>query len=124
MTPHSGPCRWAKEGEEFYCIDCGRIYDPDDIKPPSTGDENSNEAADAIRPSAGTMREKVWRILADEGPRAEFQLEKRLRWPGNTIRPRLWELKKQGRIVQGPEKVKTPSGRSAWLYHAGEVENR
>ena len=127
MSTHTGPCRWEKVGLEYRCIDCGLIYDPDDVwapRAPSQGDPNSDGARDKIQPIAKRSREIVYRLLDEEGPKAAFQIEKRLEWPGDTVRPRLWELVKQGRITKGPEKVKTPSGNPAWLYRVVKVELR
>jgi len=81
---------------------------------PSTGDENSDEAADAVMEVAGAQRRRVLDELAvDFGSSQE--LEERLGLPGNSVRPRLWELRKAG-LIERVGKGLTPSGRSCWRY--------
>ena len=101
------------------CRSCGKqrnfklVHFP---PPPSQGDENSDAAADSMESLADSKRRQVYELLSESGPLAEWQIERKLGWPGNTVRPRLWELEKAGRITKGPDKNFTPSGRSAWLY--------
>lgn len=91
--------------------------------PPTTGDENSREAADAIAPDAGTLRDRVLSVIRDrpEGI-TEWELEEALGLDGNTVRPRLAELEARGMVHREGKKVRPSSGRNTWLYHATKEE--
>ena len=84
--------------------------------PPSTPDENSQEAAESVILSAGTWRRRVAEYVAEHGPVAEWQIERGLRLAGNTTRPRVWELHRAGVIRRIEAKGTTPSGRACWRY--------
>lgn len=83
--------------------------------PPSTPEPHSLAAAAAILPVVGTRRAIVLQAIQDHGPIAEWQLEALLGWPGNTIRPRIWELIQVG-LIERQGTIPTPSGRTSWLY--------
>lgn len=84
--------------------------------PPSTSDENSQAAAASMIASAGTLRRVVLSCIGNNRGIAEWDLERRLSLPGNTVRPRVWELLKAGVIRRLDEKGVTPSGRACYLY--------
>lgn len=88
----------------------------DHVPPPSTPDSHSREAAERIKGVAFTIRNEVLLTIARRGPIAEWEIERILDLPGNTVRPRVWELMKQGAILRTDERGTTPSGRSCYLY--------
>ena len=110
-----GICRYCG-GKGGSCRGCGGTGYAS--TPPSMPDENSEAASDAIEPVAGTLRARVLAAVKEHGPVAEHELERILVTSGNTIRPRLWELERDGRIERHPEKGRTPSGRACWRYIA------
>ncbi len=70
-------------------------------EPPSVAIDTSEAAALAIQPKAGTLRSRVLSVIRGRGPRGatEREIEYVLRLPGNTVRPRLWEL--EGNVPAG-----------------------
>lgn len=70
-------------------------------EPPSVPVDTSETAALEILPRAGTIRANVLAFIRHRGPRGatEREVEHALRLPGNTARPRLWEL--EGNVPAG-----------------------
>src|SRR6266550_602607 len=70
-------------------------------EPPSVAIDTSEAAALAIQPKTGTLRSQVLSVIRGRGPRGatEREIEYVLRLPGNTVRPRLWEL--EGNVPAG-----------------------
>lgn len=114
-----------------------RLRDPDDEQPPKQrGTEGlpmfdmpppaqqhsptSVAAADAIKPNAGTLREKVHEFLVQCGWRGatDEEIQDGLHMDPNTERPRRIELVKAGRAAGTETKRKTKSGRSAQVWRA------
>ena len=72
----------------------------------------SRQAATEIEPTSGSLRELVYRLLAENGPLTDEQIAAQLGMNPSTQRPRRIELVKAGRVVQaGWERTK--SGRKA-----------
>lgn len=69
---------------------------------------------------AAAIRERVYAHLAALRPDGaiEQEMEFTLALHGNTLRPRLWELEKAGRVVKTDETRLTLSGRQARVYKA------
>ena len=86
--------------------------------PPATADPNSQAAAESMVLSAGNLRRAVFMAVEKWGPISAQELEAHLEMPGNTLRPRLWELHRAGYIERIPEKGVTSSGRACWRYVA------
>ena len=78
----------------------------------------SFDAATAIKPDAGTLREQVFQFLSGRGSVGATDLEMQELIPMNpsTQRPRRIELLNAERIVDTGEKRKTPSGRNATVW--------
>lgn len=77
--------------------------------------DTSKAAAKAIAVNTGTLRWKVLFALRYLGMTAE-ELEQNLGLSGNTVRPRLVELRKAGMVAQSEHTALTRSGRAACLW--------
>jgi predicted transcriptional regulator len=82
--------------------------------------DTSVAAAEIIRPSAAAIRARVADHVARCGDfgATEQEIEQALALPGNTVRPRLWELEKAGQVVKSIKTRLTRSGRQARVYVA------
>ena len=79
--------------------------------------ETSREAAEAIKPTASNLRERVYRAIVEHGPMTDEQIALLLGMNPSTERPRRIELVSAGRVVEtGWERTK--SGRKATLWGA------
>jgi hypothetical protein len=95
---------------------------------PTNGTATSAMAAESMRESAPIIRERIYQTILGQGLRGctAAELERVLRIPGNTIRPRLCELrgdKERGlpvRITTMGEMRYTESGRRAIAWIAIE----
>lgn len=89
---------------------------------PHSGPRTSRDAAADIRPHVATLRARVLAHLASCGERGATaqELEGALNLSGNTIRPRLVELRETGCVEDSGTTRKTASGRSAvvWRFKA------
>jgi hypothetical protein len=83
--------------------------------PPTTADEMSREAAASMLDAAGGVRRKVAECIKRYGPVAAWRIEQILGVEGNTVRPRIWELKRGG-LVEERGSGLTPSGRRCHHY--------
>jgi predicted transcriptional regulator len=92
----------------------GPIFD----RPPASNDTTSREAADAIAPSANTLRGRVLQFLRIMGPNTAQCLEAELPMDGNTLRPRLRELVKAGLVCDSGERRTLSNGRKAIIWRA------
>lgn len=86
---------------------------------PAAPDAHSRAAADGIAPVAGSLRARVLALIVARGAMTEQEVEQALGLPGNTVRPRLWELERDG-AIQKADKGTTASGRACWRYVAIE----
>jgi len=78
--------------------------------------DTSLEAYNSILPDLSKKQKVVMGALfLLNGSATNEEISTYLQWPINTITPRTGELLKQRLIARG-EKVKTPSGRSAYKY--------
>lgn len=88
------------------------------IPPPHVpGSQTSAEAADAIRPHAEGQRERILRYLKQYGPASAETLSNVLELPGDSIRPRLVELRKLKVVAEVGEGI-TRKGRRCVTYGA------
>lgn len=92
--------------------------------PATNGTPTSNEAAERIEPSAGTLRAQVLdyvRRCKHHGAIDE-EIQLALEMNPSTQRPRRQELEKMGLIVRTTRTRMTKSGRSAVVFVAVEVK--
>lgn len=88
--------------------------------PVSNGTPTSDAAADSIRHCASGLRRKVLDYLLKRGIAGATadEAEVALRMPGNTVRPRLVELRAAGLVCLLGQRRETRSGRKAEVYIA------
>ncbi len=88
--------------------------------PPHSGPETSRAAADAIKPHAGLLRERVYRFIAGRGPHGATDPEAAavLGLQPDTARARRVELRDAGCLVDSGQRRMTPSGRAATVWVA------
>jgi predicted ArsR family transcriptional regulator len=82
------------------------------------GTATSRAAAESVKPHAATLREQVFEYIDRQsivGATAD-EIEADLELSGNTVRPRLVELRRDGRICDSGNTRKTRTGRSAVVY--------
>jgi predicted transcriptional regulator len=99
--------------------DLGPLFETP-FETPSVPVDTSVAAAEAIRPSAAAIRERVADLVSRCGDfgATEQEIEAALALPGNTVRPRLWELEKAGQVVKSIKTRPTRAGRQARVYVA------
>lgn len=80
----------------------------------------SKAAAQSIKLTAATLREKVYSSIRRAGERGltDLEVQDLLHMDGNTQRPRRVELVKANRIKPSGQKRKTSSGRAATVWIA------
>ena len=80
--------------------------------PPHNGTVNSKRAAERVKPSAAVARLIVFEAISNAGihglTREEIEAVTGL--PGNTVRPRVWDLMKTNAIEEGGEVRPCKSG--------------
>jgi hypothetical protein len=84
--------------------------------------QTSHAAAESVRGLTATLRERVFRAVqaaGAEGLTAD-EIEVATSLGGNTVRPRIDELRKEGRIGRTEMQRPTRSGRNAFVYVALE----
>lgn len=77
----------------------------------------SKAAAEAIKPTAGTLRAAVLELLKAKGPLTDEQIADALEMNPSTARPRRIELKRAG-LIREAGTAKTKSGRDAAKWEA------
>ena len=85
--------------------------------PPSNRTQTSRDAAYYMRERADSIRARVYAYIKDQG---EFgatreEMEFALGYSGDTLRPRVWELERAGRVVDSGARRRTSSGRPAMV---------
>ena len=101
--------------EESFSEDLGMFA------PPHNGHATSKAAADSIAKSAETMRASILEYvrLSGENGSTREELEIGLEMSGSTVRPRVLELMKAGKLYVVPEVTRaTESGRQAEILRA------
>lgn len=85
---------------------------------PHSGMRTSKDAAADIRPHVATLRSKVLAYVAACGERGATaqEVETALQLSGNTVRPRLVELRETGCLVPTEATRKTTAGRNAAVW--------
>ena len=80
----------------------------------------SREAAEAIEPVTARLERQVLDALRAAGTDGlcNHELETILDLAGNTVRPRVWTLRKRGFVVDSGTVRLTPSGRRAIVWTA------
>ena len=90
------------------------------MTPPHNGTPTSREAAHSVKPRVSKLRADVLVVLIARGEigATAQEIEKATGLPGNTVRPRLVELRENGCVRDSGRKRKTDSGRLAvvWEY--------
>lgn len=101
--------------EEHFTEDLGMF------EPPHNGTATSKDAAKRIESSADRLRQKVLeyiQICDDMGATRE-EIEIGLEMPGNTVRPRVLELIRAGKVYEMENVTReTQSGRHATILRA------
>lgn len=88
------------------------------MQPATNGTATSNAAAESMRPHAATLRGDIlnfisrYRLYGATAEEIEYQMD----IPGNTVRPRLMELRELKKIKDSDKTRKTRSGRSAVVW--------
>lgn len=78
--------------------------------------DTSTAAAEAIAPTAATLRMAVFGVIAARGNATDEEIQIELGIPGNTQRPRRVELCEAGRVVDSGIRRRTKSGRLAVVW--------
>jgi transcription initiation factor IIE alpha subunit len=95
----------------------------DEAHPPYVpSSDTSYAAARSVRHSAPAQREAVFATLYARGPSTAEELEIILGLAGNSIRPRLVELRRDGRVVDTGRRRRTQSQRYAVVWAVAEIE--
>lgn len=94
--------------------------DCDLFGPPHNGTDTSREAAEAIRPVAATMRDRIALAVYAAGAdgATDQELAERLGMDPSTVRPRRGELVAAGRLADLGERRQTKAGRRAIVWHS------
>lgn len=90
--------------------------------PPSVPVDTSRAAAVSMRRAAGPLAQRVYRYIQEQGEHGATneEIEYALGMSGNTVRPRVDDLKKAGRIVDSGARRRTRSGRQARVVRVAE----
>lgn len=80
--------------------------------------KTSRDAAEKIKPRAGSLREKIYNHLRGRGARGCTleEIETQLLMAGNTVRPRMKELEARERVRKTDRTRRTRSGRDAIVW--------
>ncbi len=89
-----------------------------DFDPPHNGTATSIAAAKAVMPRAGTIRERIYQLIARQKLRGMTadEVEFGMAMSGDTVRPRLIELRREGRIYKSDTTRPTRKGQQAVVY--------
>lgn len=82
------------------------------------GSRTSRAAAERIAPSIGPTARVILDVLDERGPMTEQEIEIATGFGGNTVRPRLVELRHAGKVRDSGYTGKTASGRDAVKWEA------
>jgi transcription initiation factor IIE alpha subunit len=82
--------------------------------------DTSYAAARSVRHTVPAQRELVFGMLVARGPSTAEELEVGLGLAGNSIRPRLVELRRDGRVVDTGRRRRTQSRRYAVVWAVAE----
>ena len=88
------------------------------IFPPFSNSTTSRDAAESIVPVSKSLRYVIWRTIVVANGCTAQGIEKHLGISGNTVRPRIRELVKAGRVYDSGETQLLPSGRKAIIWRA------
>lgn len=80
--------------------------------------ETSKDAADSIRPSTASLREKVYALIASSSGMTDEEIQVALDMNPSTERPRRIELVNAGRVRDSGRTKATRSGRQAVVWVA------
>lgn len=91
-----------------------------DRAPPSSNDSTSKSAAELIKPVARQVRDLVLRFIESEGGATSEEIQDALGLSGDTVRPRVWELRGNGghpSVIRDSGRVRsTKAGRKAKVW--------
>ncbi len=84
------------------------------------GTATSIAAARALAPRVGTIRERVYQYILNEGVHGATadEVEDALKMSGNTVRPRILELRKSEHLFDSQLTRPTKSGQQAVVWSA------
>jgi hypothetical protein len=95
--------------------------------PFAAGSETSEAAAESVSSESGRIRRRVFALLLASGAEGLTcdEVEQREGMRHQTTSPRIWELVRQGLVLDSGRKRKTRSGRGAvvWIAAAGVAAN-
>lgn len=94
----------------------------DRIERPHNSTATSIAAADSISPEkAATQRERILMFVKSQGGATRDEIEVGLNMAGNTVRPRVWELVRAGRLIESSEQRPTRAGCKAKVLKGAEL---
>lgn len=85
-------------------------------QPPHVATSTSEAAAQEIKPSAQTLRQRVLHYLATNGPSTDERIAHDLGMNPSTQRPRRIELVRSGHVQASLQPGRTSSGRAAIMW--------
>jgi predicted ArsR family transcriptional regulator len=90
---------------------------------PHNGTATSAAAAESMRSSAATIAQRIHDFLLTRGEAGATadQIEQALGLSGNTVRPRLVEMREDGRVVDSRLIRRTRAGRAAKVWQARRI---
>ena len=86
------------------------------LPPFAKSSETSRKAAISMHHETPSLRVKVYGLLLTFGGMTAEEIQTAMNTSGSTIRPRIWELRKEGRVVDSGETRPTRSGRQATIW--------
>lgn len=103
-----------------------RFPEDDELPPYQRHSPTSREAAERIRPNAGTLRAMVLEFIMARGEAGatDEEVQAALSLSGSTQRPRRVELCDAGLVVDAGLRRETASGRRAVAWVASEMQAR
>lgn len=93
-------------------------YEQLPLPPYVAGSDTSLAAAIAKKPTAAKQRAAVYRYLVEHGPRTQEELSAETGIGGDSARPRIAELRREGHVVDSGQRRLTRSGRQAVVWAA------
>jgi predicted transcriptional regulator len=81
--------------------------------PPANRTATSRAAAKSVSGITGALRQRVYRYVCEHGGATEEEIADGLGMRRSTVCPRVWELLRDGYVVDSGETRKTTSGRQA-----------
>ncbi|MDA1054623.1 MAG: hypothetical protein O3C40_29685 [Planctomycetota bacterium] len=86
------------------------------IQPRSCGAETSTQAAEAVKPHAGRLRDLVYSLVEARGGATDEEIARALELLSDTARARRCELRDAGYLVDSGDRRPTSRGRPAVVW--------